>query len=201
MVKNLFIFAAGAVVGSAVTWKIVKTKYEQIAQEEIDSVKEVFSRRLEDEWTDDDEDEEDEGEEFDYDFKPDKNEMKAMNDKVKDLGYTEYSKKKNKKSKKKDEDDDDDELVPYVISPDDFGETGYDTVSLTYYSDNVLADDYDEVVEDAELLIGNYALDRFGEYEEDIVHVRNDVNQTDYEICRVNEKFSDVDPTYRATEG
>ena len=195
MVKNVLIFAAGAAVGSAVTYKLIKTKYEQIAREEIESVKEVFSRRSEES------DEEDEDDEFDYDFEPDQEELKAMNDKVSDLGYTSYSKKKNKKGKHNDDDDDCD-IVPYVISPDDFGDTGYETVSLTYYADNVLAYDYDEeVVEDADLLIGSYSLDRIGEYEEDIIHVRNDVNQTDYEICRVNEKYSDVDPTYRATEG
>lgn len=197
MVKDVLIFAAGAAIGSAVTYKLIKTKYEQIAREEIESVKEVFSRRSEES----DEEDEDEDDEFDYDFEPDPEELKAMNDKVSDLGYTSYSKKKNKKSKRNDDDEDCD-IVPYVISPDDFGDTGYETVSLTYYADNVLAYDYDEeVVEDADLLIGSYSLDRIGEYEDDIIHVRNDVNQTDYEICRVNEKYSDVDPTYRATEG
>ena len=36
-------FLAGAAVGSVVTWKVVKTKYDQIIQEEINSVKAVFS--------------------------------------------------------------------------------------------------------------------------------------------------------------
>lgn len=44
-VMNTVIFAVGAAVGSAVTWKLVKDKYEKLAQEEIDSVKEVFSKR------------------------------------------------------------------------------------------------------------------------------------------------------------
>ena len=39
-----FIFVAGAAIGSAVTWKVVKNKYEQITQEEIKSVKEEYSR-------------------------------------------------------------------------------------------------------------------------------------------------------------
>lgn len=38
-------FVLGAAVGSVVTWQYTKKKYEQIAQEEIDSVKEIFSRR------------------------------------------------------------------------------------------------------------------------------------------------------------
>ena len=44
-VVNVLMFAAGAAVGSVVTWKLVKTKYEQIARDEIASVKEVFSFR------------------------------------------------------------------------------------------------------------------------------------------------------------
>ena len=43
--NKVFIFAAGAIIGSVVTWKIVKTKYEQIANEEIESVKERFRNR------------------------------------------------------------------------------------------------------------------------------------------------------------
>ena len=42
---SFIIFIIGAAIGSAVTWKYAKTKYEQIAQEEIDSVKEVFAKR------------------------------------------------------------------------------------------------------------------------------------------------------------
>ena len=46
---NFLMFAVGAAIGSAVTWKLVKTKYERIANEEIESVKEVFSRRSKEE--------------------------------------------------------------------------------------------------------------------------------------------------------
>ena len=30
-IKNLFIFAVGAAIGSTVTWKLVKDKYERLA--------------------------------------------------------------------------------------------------------------------------------------------------------------------------
>ena len=43
---NVIMFAAGAAIGSAVTWKVVKDRYEKIVQEEIKSVKEVFSDRF-----------------------------------------------------------------------------------------------------------------------------------------------------------
>ena len=41
----LLAFILGAASGSAVTWYSVKKKYEEIAQREIDSVKEVFANR------------------------------------------------------------------------------------------------------------------------------------------------------------
>ena len=41
--SKILIFAAGAAIGSAATWYFVKTKYERIANEEIESVKEAFA--------------------------------------------------------------------------------------------------------------------------------------------------------------
>jgi hypothetical protein len=41
----IIIFAAGAAIGSLVTMRCVKKKYGKIAQDEIDSVKETFSKR------------------------------------------------------------------------------------------------------------------------------------------------------------
>ena len=45
ILSKAFIFAVGAAIGSAVTWKLVKTKYEKIADEEIESVKEVYLKK------------------------------------------------------------------------------------------------------------------------------------------------------------
>ena len=80
----------------------------------------------------------------------------------------------------------------YVIPPESFGELGYETVSLTYYADKVLADDYDEVIDDLDLIGGEESLNSFGEYEDDSVFVRNDENGTDYEILMDLRKYSDV---------
>ena len=94
ILSNIGMFVAGAAIGSLVTWKILKTRETEL----VEDYDEEFIG--EDDYYDDEEDNEDD-EEFNYDFKPDKNEMKAMNETVKNLGYTEYSKKKNKKSKNK----------------------------------------------------------------------------------------------------
>ena len=163
-------FSSGAAVGAAVSWKLLKTKYERIAQEEIDSVKEMYS--ISDETDDDVYEVEGATEET---TEPKEEYETILNSE----GYTNYS---NVKSEKGGSDFMDKER-PYVISPDEFGEfEDYDTETLTYYSDGVLVDDQDNVIEDIEGIVGRDSLNTFGRYEDDAVHVRNDALKTDYEI-------------------
>ena len=171
---NVFIFAAGAGIGSAVTWKLVKSKYEQIAQEEIDSVKETFKKRLESIESPDVNTEKDQ----------DESELQEV---VTELGYSVETENKGGQEMAK----------PYVISPEDFDELDYDVVSLTYYADGYLADDMDELITDVDGLIGLESLNTFGQYEDDSVFVRNDELQTDYEILLDMRNYKDVvDPPY-----
>lgn len=183
-IKNAVIFATGAAIGSVVTWKLLKTKFEQFAQAEIDSVKEVYSNRASKLINDADEESHDEVPE-----RREKRNTLAESYKrtVNDLGYTNYADigKKEKVAEKHDVSN------PYVISPEDFGEyDAYDRISLVYYADEVLAEK-DEIVEDIEGTVGFDALNHFGEFEEDSVHVRNDRLKIDYEILRVEERYSD----------
>lgn len=178
--NNVIIFAAGAAIGSAVTWKLLKDKYAKIAQEEIDSVKEVFTVRKNSSNTIDEL----------VESKEVKDEtLRSFNDKidysnlVKEIGYI----------SKDEEGGSDVNDKPYVIEPEEYGEMdGYETVSLTYYADGVLADDRDNVVEDVEGMVGVESLDHFGEYEDDSVFVRNDRLETDYEILLDLRNFDDV---------
>ena len=82
--------------------------------------------------------------------------------------------------------------APYVIPPEEFGETDYEIISLTYYADGILADDMDDIVDDVDDIVGADSLTHFGEYEEDSVFVRNDLREVDYEILRDPRKYSDV---------
>lgn len=181
-VGSLFMFAAGAVLGSVVTWKLLKDKYEQIAQDEIDSVKEVFAKKenLGNESVP--------AEESEHNEKPSIIEYAA---KLKENGYTNYSDSGNKETVHKE--DDSSVLNPYVIPPEEFGEIeNYDRVSLTYYADCVLADDNNDVVDDVDDVVGTDSFTHFGEYEDDSVFVRNDRLRCDYEILLDQRKFSDV---------
>lgn len=180
----LVMFAAGATIGSAVSWQLAKNKYKQIADEEIQSVKDAFSKK-----------------ENDVNTKlSTANEMLKKNmvnnnlnstgkDAYKDILTTnKYLYSENTNAKKEVP-----ETGPYVISPDEFGELDdYETISLTYYSDKVLADDMDQVIDDYLVCVGNDFMNHFGEYEDDSVFIRNDVRKCDYEILYDLRPYSEL---------
>lgn len=198
----LFTFAVGASLGSAVTWHYTKKKYEKIAEEEIKSVKEVFSKKendvnnrlsvannllkeklkkeviVEDITEDIVQDE-------DIDSTPDISEPEEHEDYEAVLRKAGYKNEPQKITKN----------GPYVIPPEEFGETDYDIISLTYYADDILVDDSDEKILNSKVdeLIGVDSLSHFGEYDDDAVYVRNDDLKCDYEILRSEREYFDVD--------
>ena len=206
--KGVLIFVLGAAAGSLATWKLIEKKYKDIAQEEIDSVKDTFSKMKKNEYPDKLEDYPD-FEEFDDSYDSDdsddeepKSEQKIDRNNKPDIveyakilsetGYTNYAERQDKKEKKGVEPVEDER--PYVISPDEFGEKdGYENVTLTYYADGVLTDYFDNVISNIDEVVGFDSLDHFGEYEDDAVFVRNEKMETDYEILRDLRDFNESD--------
>lgn len=176
--NKFLIFTAGVVIGSAVTWKLVKTKYEQIAREEIESVKERYSNRVNTVTVD--------TVEVTTKHEP-IDEYKDEFDEVKE----EYNQIVQRYTKPKSDTSEPDE--PYVIPPEEFGEKDdYECVSLIYFADNVLADECYEPVPSINATVGRDALNSFGEFEDDAVHVRNDNLKKDYEILLDSRNYSEV---------
>lgn len=207
MLKGVLIFVLGAAAGSLATWKLIENKYKDIAQEEIDSVKDTFSKMKKNEYPDkledypdfeefDDSDDSDDVEEepkpeqkIDRNNKPDIVEYAKI---LSEASYTNYADRQDKKEKKGVEPVEYER--PYVISPDEFGEKdGYENVTLTYYADGVLTDYFDNVISNIDEVVGLDSLDHFGEYEDDAVFVRNDKMETDYEILRDLRDFNESD--------
>lgn len=179
--KNGIIFILGAAAGSAVTWYLLKTKYEQLAQEEIDSVKEAFARRLDEI--------EGIGEEPVVPSPSDFSE----NEKVNYAGIVATHYGVTTDNEKGGSDKLEVGTPPYTISPEEFGVLDdYDTISLTYYADGVVTDEVDEPIDDLDSKIGKDNLLKFGEYEPDVIFVRNDMRRTDYEILKDETNFSDL---------
>lgn len=177
--SSIIIFCGGVFIGGFLTWDFFKTKYEKIADEEIASVKETFEHR---------------------EPRPDKNykveEAPKGNDEyinvspgvaeriikiIDSNGYRNYSNTAIETDKKGGTADM--ELKqPYVITPEQYEDNvDYTKVSLTWYNDEVLEDDWGNVL-DPDDVIGSDALKTFGQYEKDSVFVRDDDEQIDYEV-------------------
>ena len=176
----LFTFALGAVGGSFLTWRYLKSTYEELAQDEIDSVKEAYKKLKEKDV---------EQEPIKRVAEPAKDNFKKPNITeytkiIEKTGYTNYSDvAANEKEKKV--------TRPYVISPDEYGDNDdYEQISLTYYSNNVLTDENDDVIDDVDETVGIDSLTHFGEYEDDSVFVRNDERRCDYEILLDQRPYS-----------
>lgn len=194
-VVKFLMFTAGAVIGSVVTWKVVKTKYEEIAQEEINSVKEEYARLMvlmkkklnesvvrddgDDSDNDDDDANDDNFNETDMtNYHEIANGYRSSND--------EEETQNEKEGDEKEEDNDETPYIngPYVISDEEFGDrTDFSAQPLDYFADGILADGWG-VELDIDETIGEDALNHFGEYADDIVYVRNERTEIDYEVTK-----------------
>lgn len=172
--KHFVTFILGAAVGSLVTWKIAKTKYEQIAQKEIDSVKEGYSKKME------------EVSEFKKTCDAYENYAKRYSDKDDPIENVDEEIETESDLKNEDKAD-----RPYVIPPDEFGGIDeYERISLTHYSDGILTDDCDDPIENVDEVVGADYADHFGEYDDGTVYIRNDKFKCDYEILLDLRKYS-----------
>lgn len=197
--KSLLCFVAGAAIGSVVTWKLIEKKYKDLADEEIESVIETFKNRKPRITKD----------EVKETVEKVINKWKEPKETVEDIVTAEgYSIEDEEETEEDDDsnytvdvDNGIEVIVPYVITPEQFGEySEYGTKTLTYYADNVLTDEIDNPItsEEMETMIGPDALDHFGEYEDDSVYIRDEMNEMDYEILKSEKTFSEIQERGRA---
>lgn len=197
--KNLLCFVAGAAIGSIVTWKLIEKKYKDLADKEIESVIETFKNRKPRITKD----------EVKETVEKVINKYKEPKETVEDIVTAEgYSTENEEETEEDDEsnytvdvDPGVEVIVPYVITPEQFGEYNeYGTKTLTYYADNVLTDEIDNPITSGEMetMIGPDALDHFGEYEDDSVYIRDEMNEMDYEILKSEKMFSEIPKRGRA---
>ena len=186
--SKILIFAAGAAIGSAVTYKLIhkqfKDEYEQKLAKDSASIKEAFSDANFREVTE----AIDKINEIEHVTAPKPTDVKTL---VHDLNYILDEEPSEVIITKKGKTMDDVE-PPCVIDPQEFAEyADYDNINLYYYTDDILADDMDNVVDDVEDIVGSYALTTFGMYEDEAVHVRNDRKKCYYEILRCDCAYSE----------
>ena len=178
-VKYVLTFSAGVAIGVAASWKLLKTHFEKITQDEIDSIYATLCPPVETEKTENDDAVEsvtDEREEY-----------------ATVLSSTGYAGKEITGEEVSD-------VRPKVISDTEFAaldEDAYDIITLTYYSDGILSDDRDDIIYDIDDIIGESSLDQFNDVDEhgnpvDTIYVVNDEMGTAYEILRDNRAYESV---------
>lgn len=172
-------FAIGAVAGGIGAWKILKDKYDERTEEALRSIRAAYN-----------------------DFSEEEVQKKEDNDNyihiLADSGYVNKSKdERNEYSTTKNEQKGGSAVIedagPYVISPDEFGDDGYDIAYLTYYNDGVLVNDMNDKLDDAEELVGTEFKNHFGEFDNlNEVIVRNEKLACDYDITFDPRDYSDT---------
>lgn len=204
-VINILMLTVGAAIGSAVTWKVVKTKYERIAQEEIDSVKDEYNKLMSlmkkeieacRKITGPSQNENEGLEESEDDYYPDDDDRDFTDHEREMIDYYKLTSKyrtpedgdNDAEYDKEGEEGESDEAPyvngPYVISPEEFGGIpGFNVQPLDYFADGILADGWG-VELDIDETVGEESLKHFGEYADDVVHVRNERTEIDYEVTR-----------------
>lgn len=191
-------FVVGSAVGFVGSMKYFEKKYEQYATDEIEHIRELYGKKRGGE------------DEPEVDDKQERTEEVVLNGTAREkydrekyrevLGRTNYADFSNKDPRPpveeivKPRNKDMIQEEPYIIQPEEFGDTfENDTIEITYYAgDSILADDGDFIMTDIEGSIGNEALDLFLDPNVEIVYVRNDRLRLDYEISRDSRSYEVV---------
>ncbi len=213
------IFALGGIVGFFVAKKVYEEYYAAIAQEEIDSVKDVFERqeaRIRKNYSENGMTDEEYTEKNSED--KERTNRNALTRSSLDDNPNERAKRNyNLASIKHDESDANEEeengpvtdaagkteqemdltqvdrTLPYIIDDREFTEEfeHHDKVSLYYYRvDDVLCDEHEEIINDIEEKVGYDALAQLDM--QTTVWVRNEPLCIDYEIISINKSFAEA---------
>lgn len=217
--KGVLYFVAGALVGSAVTYKIVERRFNNLANEEIEAVRELYKQRMAKDHSENIKGEKGVAGDPKGDISTEKVvEIKSPNLEVMknkemvekivtklnyktgiDMAEEGTESQQIEEFVEESEDEEDytvpvetlpDASRPYVITEDEYGELGNEEKDLIYYSDSILADE-DDVITDPESVVGD-ALNEFNDPTLERVFVRDERSEIDYIILRSEKTYSEV---------
>lgn len=180
--KSIVIFASGVSVGVLASWQYFKQKYEQIANEEIESVKKTFGVTKPPVVKDEPEET---VEDKHRDILPE-----TLYEKVNThvFGYDTVSTVPSPSEVKMAEKQAPNELTePYIITMEQFAdaEPYFDKVTLRYQTDDgELMDEMSSLFVNVDDTIGQDNLSLFLESDEDVMYVRDERTSIDYEVIK-----------------
>lgn len=203
-------FVFGTAAGAAGMYVLMEDKIIEWANSEVESVKEAYENKLNQLVA---EHEESVSEVPDEYMKPEYiKEKKKFDEAMAEKNFTDYTafgpeikqeteeKTEEVKEEREEEvsEDPPPDVKPYVISSNGltgFGMMGYEQIVYTWYDDGVLADDDDEMIFDDSYIERTIGLDNFNTFVSnnnmDVMYVRNDRLETDYEVVKSLSKYAD----------
>ena len=183
--KNFLIFMSGLVIGGGVSWVYHKNKYEEIVQEEVESLREHMKNGKDNT----------KSEEPANDKKNTPMDEEEFNESMEKVEKIITTSRYDTALGDKEEDITNKYKRPFVVTPDEFASLpGFDTDSFYYHSDDIIANGKYEMLEEDEIvrILGMTTMEikeEFGVNEDDAVYIRNMRLKCDYEILRENEEF------------
>lgn len=193
MFKKVIIFCVGAAAGYTAAYFLTKNKFQKIADEEINSMKEYYKSKP-------------------VHIEKQKKDLPKNEEPIKTNNLSElqelYSSKHNDDLDpgyysspypfEQDHPSDGIASDPYTITADQFvnEKRNYEKTTLLYFEGNgVLCEDSERIIEDIDSSIGRENLDKFGEFEEDVAYIRNERLGIDYEVLLQHATYKPPYPT------
>lgn len=171
--NKIIIFVAGIAIGAIPAYLLTKNKYEKLYSNEVNKLLEENSN----------------------DKKKDEVVQEIKEEKI-DEKYAktaaEYMSSLKDEDLEDETDDEQKEDIIYIV-PEAFGDTGNETRYYYLYSDDILADEADQIVpmEQAYEELGYDFISYMGEESDHVIHIRNNNSEIDYEVKEVDEPFYD----------
>jgi hypothetical protein len=211
--KGFLIFSLGVAVGTIVSTLVLKQRYEDILQEELESIREVQKRRIK--GTTENNDDKDTTE------KVENNDRQIIGSIIKNQEYGKYDTEEDYAERESPRDCDEENYDaeedyykyeqaskdandvsrvrtrPYVISEEEFLNQdnlvgAHEQKTLYYYADGVLVEENEEIIDDIVGTIGENCLPCFDDSEESVIYVRNLRVTTDYEVIKLDTSYAEV---------
>lgn len=206
--RDVLIFLSGAVIGGIVASKLTAKKYDKIIDDEIASVKKVFKEREEEleakyasenafPYVVSEEDLEDPPIISQERLDEIREEIGQI---VKDKGYTSLEIEDPEFDGPLKPYLNNDTEKPYPIPPFEIGELpGYRVAQLISYANGVVTEEDEDVIYDIDDIIGEENFVHVGDYEPNMLYIRNDKYRTDYVIYECDQDYTDgiIDPRVR----
>ena len=193
--KNILALIAGIGIGVAISWTYNKNKYEEMVQEEVESLREMNQSKKEPMDAEEDKGkmwEESRKAKVDMGTQKEKEDFdKNLNNIKTIINYNHYSQEKDDKEEAKEK------SSMVIIKPEEFADKiGYDTDSFYLFADNIITDDNNAAIDNVKETLGftvEEIRNQFGVYENDAVYIRNPKLNMDYEVLRELETYQKRD--------